>query len=102
MGTSFSYRKAEAVETTGVVLAYRGSKCLAASDSTAENTTSTAVASSLEASCTWILANAGSRGSWQYQRKAPSASVMASSYTLPADRSEAAKAATSNQGWFAR
>src|SRR5712691_10348216 len=102
MGTSFSYRKAEAVETTGVVLAYRGSNCLAASDSTAVNTTSTAVASNLEASCTLILPKAESRGSWQYQREAPLGSVMASLYALPADRSEAARAVTSNKGWSDR
>src|SRR5665213_1102686 len=63
---------------------------------------STLVASSLRASCTFNLANSGLKGSWQYQRKAPCASVMASLYSLPAERSLAARATTSNWGCPAR
>ena len=71
IGTSSSSRNADAVEITGVVFAYRGSRCLAASDSTAVNTTSTPVASNREAFSTLILANAGSSDSSQYQQNAP-------------------------------
>ena len=100
IGTSSSYRNAEAVLSTAVVFAYCGSSTRAVSDSTAENTMSTPDSSSPSPFST-VSSNVGAGGgSVHHQRRAPVlASRSAAAYVLPAERSEAASFTISNHGW---
>src|SRR6185436_15281261 len=52
-----------------------------------------------KAFCTRRPSTASGGSSEHHQRRAPEASRIASAYVFPAERSEAARAVTSNQGW---
>src|SRR4030042_1882860 len=100
MGVSSSYRNADAVLITGVVLAYLGSSSLAAPASMVEKMISTEAGSKVEASSTIILAISCGSSSGHHQREEPLASLIASIYFFSAERSEATRDANGSSRWW--